>query len=276
MNAPIIHKLLNILSMGPPKDITQLVQRIPLELMNLLYEAARYVIALPPYSFYRSAIFQYAIQSYVLYENMHFKGKISIIIDVLSRENLVEPIQQTEICGRRDCMFVRISIPADPAVKREYYCPRCGSRLMVIKLYVIDPLLSKLKLEGNVDLPIFIREYLRFRSFDNMKVYGPCTHNNDEFDVIIPDKKVGIECKLFEKVILTEHDVRSYAGKLRNDLEKYWNISLNEIILVTNLETRSAKMLEDELQQQVPSGKSVRVIHGDADALIATLDVLLT
>ena len=285
LNTKIGRKLMQHTSLGTVTDIRrisdfmaqiqQLGQEVP-ELQELLSEiAASGIPVILPLSIYRLTIFHYALRFYELYESMQYRDKVSAIIDVLSRENLVEPIYQVEICPREDCAFIKTSVPADPATRREYRCPKCSSSMTVIKVYAVDPTLSALKLDRGNDLPIFIREYLRFRSFDKVRVYGPCTYGAAELDVVIPDKRIGIECKLTMRPVLTEHDVRSQAGSLKNDLEKYWNASLDKVILVTNLEERSAKMLEDELQRQIPSGKTVRVIHGDANALISVLDALI-
>ncbi len=215
---------------------------------------------------------------YELYENTHYKEHIFTIVSILSREGLVEPIYQVELCCRSDCTFIKASMPADPAEKREYACPKCGSPLTVIKVYSVDATLSELKRNRGIDLPIFIREYLRFRSLDNVWVCGPCKRGSDELDVVVLTRRgqrVGIECKLFMKRKFTEHDARSQAGSIINDLEKYWNASLSEVVLVTNLEEQSAKMLEDELHRLIPGEKNIRVIHGDVNALISFLDSLI-
>jgi len=82
----------------------------------------------------------------------------------LSREGLVEPVYQVEVCSRRGCGFIKTSVPADPSNKRNYLCPKCGSQMLVYKIYAVDNILSRLKLNRGIDLPILIREYLRFRS----------------------------------------------------------------------------------------------------------------
>jgi len=76
--------------------------------------------------------------------------------------------------------------------------------------------------------------------------------------VVLPDRKVGIECKLYKVRVFTftEHDVKSQAGNLVNELEKYWNASLDEVLLVTNLDERSAEMLGQALSKHIPGGKT--------------------
>ena len=47
------------------------------------------------------------------------------------------------------------------------------------------------------------------------------------------------------------------------------------MFLVTNLDECSAEMLEQALSKSVTSGKTVKVIPGDADALITMLNSLI-
>ncbi len=253
----------------------EVMSQIP-EFQEVLGEMAKSEIpVILPLSLYRSWIVGTALTLHRLYENLQFKDKIPAIISILSREGLVEPIYQVEVCCREDCSFVKTSVPADPANKREYLCPMCRSRMLVFKVYAVDSALSRLKLNRGIDLPIFIREYLRFRGLGKVNVCAPCLYGNDELDVVLPERKIGIECKLYKIRVFTEHDIRSQAGNLANEIRKYWNASLNEVFLVTNLDERSAETLEQELSKQIPEGKTVKVIPGDADALITMLNSLI-
>jgi len=257
----------------------QLIQQVP-EFRDVLTEMSRSGIpVILPLSLYRSIAMSIATTLHRIYMNQHYRDKLRTVIDILSREGLIEPIYQVEICYRKECRYVRISVPAEPASKRNYVCPVCGTPILVFKVYAIDPLLSKLKIDRGVDLPILIREYLRFRSLGGLKVFGPCTHDKkSELDVVIPDKGVGIECKLYKSRVFTEHDAKSEAGKLEKELMKYWEASLTEVILVTNLDDRSAELLEKELKPRISrmkNGCTLKVVSGDVNKLISMLDALI-
>jgi len=258
-----------------PQQYIALMQQVP-ELQSVLVEMSKSGIpVILPLSLYRSIAISIALSLHRMYMDQQFREKISAIVDILSRENLLEPIYQIEICYRKNCRYVRTSVPGDPAAKRSYTCPICGTPILVLKVYAIDSMLSELKFGRGIDLPILIREYLRFRSLGSLRVLGPCTYDKNELDVVIPSKSIGIECKLYKSRTFTEHDAKSEAGKLEQELEKYWHAMLKEVILVTNLDERSAELLEKELRARTSDRGIVRVVPGDANKLLSILDSLI-
>ena len=129
-----------------PQQYIALMQQVP-ELQSVLVEMSKSGIpVILPLSLYRSIAISIALSLHRMYMDQQFREKISAIVDILSRENLLEPIYQIEICYRKNCRYMQ-----------------------AIKVYTIDSMLPEFKFDRDIDLskPYSMRHVLSHINSNN-------------------------------------------------------------------------------------------------------------
>jgi hypothetical protein len=180
---------------------------------------------------------------------------------------IIEPLLGVSICPK--CKNWEIRASEYPVAQLS--CPHCKEEWLDITGFTLrDPYLE-LKQQSK-DLPIFISAYIKSQAAYPISVYAlvPMKDKTGEIDVYIRETETGIECKCFQDPhVTTESKLRSEAGKLKKQIEKYFEIGLKNVILVTNLSEPDSGKLHKILQEKY--SQEVKVLPGEVDQLLKAL-----
>lgn len=201
----------------------------------------------------------------------------------LQKLQLIEPRLQTSLCG--GCGNYCLTISSNPQLLGR--CPKCGLEWLTLTLYVFHSSITRFKTQ-NQDLPLFISAYLRSKVAREMpigspKIY-PLAHLGNresttvEVDVVVPDLRLGIECKEFEdaNAPMTRPRVGKLTDELVAQIQGYLAVGIKKILIVTNLNPRAGIKLSQALTKKLPElagrDSGLEVVPGTPDALLACLD----
>lgn len=201
----------------------------------------------------------------------------------LHKLQLIEPRLQASLCGGCGNYCLTMSSNPQPVTR----CPKCGLEWLTLTLYVFHSSIARFKTQ-NQDLPLFISAYLRSKVAREIPIGSPrifpLAHlgNRDsstvEVDVVVPDLRLGIECKEFEDA--NAPMTRPRLGKLTDELvgqvRSYLSVGIKKVLIVTNLNPRATAKLGQSLSKKLPElagGESgLEVVPGTPDALLTRLD----
>jgi len=215
-----------------------------------------------------------------------------IIIDELRRLDVIESKLQVSLCP--ECMNYELTVSRYPSLKKT--CPKCGSILTGLTLFLFKEPHGKLKSE-NSDLPLFISSYLKHKLSSSMFVgnieiypqaeltYGNKTDRKGErseveIDVYIPLFHIGMECKAFETPLapMTTQRANGIVGELMKQLRRYVKAGISEFFLISNLSEANLRKVkhafEISLQNSQLPLRDFKIIPGDVDALLSFLNGL--
>jgi hypothetical protein len=206
------------------------------------------------------------------------------MVELLKNLNVIEPRLQVSVCP--NCANYQFTISRYPPYSDE--CPKCGHMWTTATLYTLEPSLAKLKSE-NADLPVFASAYLRNKLAHevpawDIEIYPNAVVNVEgqkvEIDVYLPQFGIGLECKVFEDALapMTRSRLGSIVGSVAQQVERLLATGIESVVVVTNLPGESARKLETELQKNIQQRgvkiKELKIVQGDVDVLIQTLDNL--
>lgn len=201
----------------------------------------------------------------------------------LQKLQLIEPRLQASLCGGCGNYCLTISSNPQPVAR----CPKCGLEWLTLTLYVFHASIARFKTQ-NQDLPLFVSAYLRSKVARDMPIGSPkvfpLAHLGNresttvEVDVVVPDLRLGIECKEFEDA--NAPMTRPRLGKLTDELvaqiRSYLSVGIKKVLVATNLNARSAAKLGQALSKKLPElagrDSGIEVTPGTPDALLARLD----
>ncbi|MBL8921730.1 MAG: hypothetical protein JNJ54_22915 [Myxococcaceae bacterium] len=153
--------------------------------------------------------------------------------------------------------------------------PTPGTRsLDVLRL---DPALSALRAGEDRALPLFIAEFINHRLLGSPAAFACARYGNSdapEFDVLVPEAKVGVEVKLFQgsNAKLVEN-LKAAAKKLaEKQLPAYRDLGCKKVLLVTNLDEGRAEAFLGEVRKMNPKlARLPIVLVGGVERLAAEL-----
>jgi hypothetical protein len=201
----------------------------------------------------------------------------------LQKLQLIEPRLQASLCG--GCGNYCLTMSSSP--QSQARCPKCGHEWLTLTLYVFHTSIARFKTQ-NQDLPLFISAYLRSKVAREMPIGSPRVFplaylgNREsatvEVDVVVPDLRLGIECKEFEdaNAPMTRPRLGKLTDELVTQIRSYLSVGIKKVLVVTNLNPRATTKLGQALAKKLPelSGKDsgLEVVPGTPDALLARLD----
>ncbi len=203
----------------------------------------------------------------------------------LLKLQLIEPRLQASLCGGCGNYCLTMSSNPQPVAR----CPKCGLEWLTLTLYVFHASIARFKTQ-NQDLPLFISAYLRSKVGREMPIGSPKVFplaylgKRDsatvEVDVVVPDLRLGIECKEFEdaNAPMTRPRLSRLADELTTQIRSYMSVGIKKVLVATNLNARSATKLGQALSKKLPelagSDSGIEVTPGTPEALLARLDTI--
>jgi ribosomal protein L37AE/L43A len=204
------------------------------------------------------------------------------MIQSLKKLGIIEPIIQVSICP--ECANYQLILSKNPI--QVTHCPKCGSDWASVTFYSFENNFSKIKYDSS-DIALFISSYLRFKIENGVfegtvNIYPKVILKNidekdSELDVFIPEFNIGIECKIFEDAFapMTSQRINSISGKLSQQIERYEQMNVQKMAIVTNLTEIASGQLENNLNQKLKKKKidmKIKVLPGNSQILLETLN----
>lgn len=195
------------------------------------------------------------------------------MIEYLNQQELILSSLQVSVCPK--CGSFELIIGSYPL--SDSPCFKCNVKRICARVYAFDENFSRLKISEE-DLPLFICKYLDIMSASIIKAepfkwFTPDT----EVDVYVKESMIGVECKSFiRELTISEEDVKSKAGELVKKLERYYNVGIKKVIIVTSLSEHDSNRLHDYISKGVKSRnihfEGIKVVPGIVNRLLNTLD----
>lgn len=201
----------------------------------------------------------------------------------LQKLQLIEPRLQASLCGGCGNYSLTISSNPQPLAR----CPKCGLDWLTLTLYVFHSAIARFKTQ-NQDLPLFISAYLRSKAAREMPIgstkifplahFGSQESATVEVDVVVPDLRLGIECKEFEdaNAPMTRPRLGKLTRELARQILRYRSVGIKKVLIVTNLSPRStdklSRALAKKLSELAVKDLGLEVVPGTPEALLARLD----
>lgn len=183
---------------------------------------------------------------------------------------IIEPLLGVSTCPNCKNWVLRVSEYPVPQLS----CPNCKEEWLDVTAFTLKDPYRELK-QQNKDLPIFISVYVKSKATYPISVYPlvPIKDKTGEIDVYIRGSETGIECKCFQDPhVITGSKLDSEAGNIKKQVEQYFKIGLNRVILVTNLSEPDSERLHKILKERY--SQEVKVLPGEIDQLLKALTEL--
>ena len=218
----------------------------------------------------KKSLFEYERESKLLKRLMSETSFLDLLSD--KDLHLVEPWAQIGIC--HVCkIYEHISTTHGLRAKK---CPQCQQQNLTATIYGFDEEFQK-HFISNKALPIFCASYIN--DLTGKKVAKPQKINDDDgkncgdIDVYIQDTKTGIECKLSLEHEPSDSQFDNHYKEIYNDLKKYIQYGVKNLVVITNIEEHRAEILKKKLEDELNlnSEISLKVIHR---SVILLLDYL--
>ena len=194
----------------------------------------------------------------------HGEERYEQMIFSLKKLGIIESLIQINICP--ECANYQVILSKYPV--ESFKCPKCGSNLATVTFYSFISSFGKFKFESS-DISLFISSYLKSRVdneifVDSIDIYPNVVYKTDsgkdvELDVHIPDINLGIECKIFEdpNAPMTNSRLHSISGKLIQQIERYKEMNIERLAIVTNLSNDACKEIQENLEKRMKNKKII-------------------
>lgn len=221
-------------------------------------------------SLLKKALYEYERESKLLKRLIKEKNLIGLLSD--KDVSIIEMWAQIGICY----VCKTFELISTTQGSRPKTCPYCNQQNLTATIFGFDEDFQK-HFTNNKVLPIFCVEYIN----DKLKkqVAKPqkikdCDGNDvGDIDIYIEPTSTAIECKLALDHDPSDHQFGNHYTEILDDLKKYVNFGVKNLIVVTNIEEHRAKVLEEQLikELQLSQEISLKVVHRSVTMLLETL-----
>lgn len=197
------------------------------------------------------------------------------VVVALRRLGLLSPFLSLALCpgcNNYEVVFSKVA-------RFNPNCPRCGASWPVLTVNEFPQSFASMKMK-NRDLPVFISAYLRAKSPLAVDVLPNAEFNMKsgkvEVDVLIPDTGTGLECKCYtNNIAVSDSTINSEAGKIKQQIERYLELGITRVVVITNYSDIDAKKLGARLRDQLEGLHGLcewKVLGSDMTAFAEFLD----
>ena len=251
------------------------------ELLHLMVQGALIIPDLIAPAFFTSLLENrkkhiHCCQDEERYEKMVFS---------LKKLGIIESLIQISICP--ECANYQVILSKNPI--ESALCPKCGSKWATVTFYSFLSGFGKFKFESS-DISLFISSYLKFRInnevfLDSIDIYPNVVYTSEsgknvELDVHIPEFKVGIECKIYEDPFapMTNSRLHSITTKLIPQIERYKEMNIEKLAIVTNLPSSTCNEIIESLEKKLKLKQidlKLKILPGESEDLLSFLDEIV-
>lgn len=147
-----------------------------------------------------------------------------------------------------------------------------GVGAQTIEVLRLSPAITTNRLGTDRALSMFIAEFINNEVFGSQAAYASARYGelcDPEFDVVVPEARVGFEVKLVQaSSAKTLENLTKQGQELKKQLPNYFDAGCDEVYFVTNVEMSLAReMMKIVRTEPRLAEKKIKVIAGDMQQL---------